>query len=48
MYTLRYKREAPVQPRPHEPTVKQFSTYVEALEHLEAQPNQDVLEVVER
>lgn len=48
MFTLRYTREAPLQPRPHEPTVPKFSTYVEALEHLEAQPDHLMLEVVER
>ena len=47
-YTLRYKADAPIQPRPHEPTVDKFETYGEASEHLEAQPNRDVLEVVER
>lgn len=48
MFTLRYTREAPLQPRPHEPTVKKFSTLVEAIEHLEAQPAHLMLEVVER
>lgn len=48
MFTLRYITNAPVQPRPHEPTVAQFSTYEEAVQHLEVQPNREVLEVVER
>lgn len=48
MFTLRYKSSAPVQPRPHAPTVAQFETYGEAVDHLDQQPNQDVLEVVER
>ncbi len=48
MFTLRYKHDAPVQPRPHAPTVAKFHTYVEALDHLVDQPNADVLGVVER
>ena len=47
-YTLRYTAEAPLQPRPHEPTVAKFENFVEALEHLEAQPDHLMLEVVER
>lgn len=47
-YTLRYKHDAPIQPRPHEPTVAKFDSYTEASEHLEAQPNRDLLEIVER
>lgn len=47
-YTLRYTAAAPIQPRPHEPTVAKFDTYGEAVAHLEQQPNRDVLEVVER
>lgn len=48
MFTLRYKYNAPVQPRPHAPTVAKFHTYAEAIDHLDEQPNSDVLEVVER
>ena len=48
MFTLRYKHDAPVQPRPHAPTVAKFRTYAEAIDHLADQPNADVLEVVER
>ena len=48
MFTLRYKHDAPLQPRPHEPTVAKFATYAEAIDHLDEQPNSDVLEVVER
>lgn len=48
MYTLRYTAEAPITPRPHEPTVKQFATYEEAAAHLEQQPEHLMLEVVER
>ncbi len=48
MFTLRYTAEAPLQPRPHAPTVAQFKTYDEAADHLSLQPNCDVLEVVER
>ena len=48
MYTLRYQANAPLQPRPHEPTVAKFSTFGEAVDHLDAQPNRDVLEVVTR
>lgn len=47
-YTLRYQANAPLQPRPHAPTVDKFTTRVEAVLHLEDQPNSDVLEVVER
>lgn len=47
-YTLRYTREAPLTPRPHEPTVAKFDTYGEALAHLEAQPDHLMLEVVKR
>ena len=47
-YTLRYTAEAPLQPRPHGPTVAKFATYGEALEHLESQPDDLMLEVVER
>jgi hypothetical protein len=47
-FTLRYKVDAPIQPRPHEPTVAKFDTYGEALEHLEKQPEHLMLEVVER
>lgn len=48
MYTLRYKHDAPLQPRPHAPTVAKFHTYQEAVDHLDEQPNSDVLEVVTR
>lgn len=48
MFTLRYIHNAPLQPRPHAPTVAKFFTYAEAVDHLDAQPNRDVLEVVER
>jgi len=48
MFTLRYKTDAPVQPRPHAPTVAKFNTREEAEAHLEKQPNRDRLEVVER
>ena len=48
MYTLRYQSSAPIQPRPHEPTVAKFHTLAEAVDHLEAQPNRELLEVVER
>jgi hypothetical protein len=48
MYTLRYRADAPIQPRPHEPTVAKFRTYGEAVDHLDAQPNRELLEVVER
>lgn len=48
MFTLRYRRTAPIMPRPHEPTVAKFLTYEEALAHLEEQDNSEVLEVVER
>lgn len=48
MYTLRYRSTAPIQPRPHEPTVAKFQTYGEAVDHLDAQPNKEDLEVVER
>ena len=48
MFTLRYTKEAPLQPRPHEPTVAKFATYAEAAAHLEAQPEHLMLEVVER
>lgn len=48
MFTLRYTYDAPVQPRPHAPTVAKFANYVEAIDHLADQPNADVLEVVER
>lgn len=48
MYTLRYTAGAPLQPRPHQPTVAKFATYGEALAHLEQQPDHLMLEVVER
>jgi len=48
MFTLRYTAEAPITPRPHEPTVKKFATYAEALAYLEEQPDHLLLEVVER
>jgi hypothetical protein len=48
MFTLRYRADAPLHPRPHAPTVARFETYAEAADHLEAQPNADLLEVVER
>lgn len=48
MYTLRYRADAPIQPRPHEPTVAKFHTFGEAVDHLDAQPNRELLEVVER
>ena len=48
MFTLRYRADAPLQPRPHAPTVARFATYEEAADHLEEQPNADVLEVVKR
>ena len=48
MFTLRYKYDAPLQPRPHAPTVAKFHTYEEASEHLSNQDNADVLEVVTR
>lgn len=48
MFTLRYMHNAPIQPRPHAPTVPKFETFGEAIDHLEDQPNRDVLEVVQR
>lgn len=48
MFTLRYTADAPLQPRPHGPTVAKFETRIEAVLHLEEQDNSDVLEVVER
>lgn len=48
MYTLRYKREAPYENRPHDPCVARFATEAEALAHLEDQPNANDLEVVLR
>ena len=48
MFTLRYCPDAPLQPRPHAPTVAKFATYAEAIDHLAKQPNNYVLEVVER
>lgn len=48
MFTLRYTAAAPIQPRPHAPTVAQFATYAEAASHLDQQPNGHLLEVVER
>jgi hypothetical protein len=48
MFTLRYRSDAPLQPRPHTPCVAMFATREEAEAHLEAQSNSDVLEVVER
>jgi hypothetical protein len=47
-YTLRYTKDAPIQPRPHAPTVPMFGTLCEAIDHLDEQPNKDVLEVVKR
>lgn len=48
MFTLRYKATAPLQPRPHAPTVAKFNTYTEAVDHLAEQENSLDLEVVER
>ena len=48
MFTLRYRADAPFQPRPHAPCVAMFATYGEAVAHLEEQPNNELLEVVER
>lgn len=48
MFTLRYTADAPLQPRPHGPTVPTFATYAEAAAHLEDQPEHLMLEVVER
>lgn len=48
MFTLRYIKGSPAQPRPHGPTVPTFTTRTEAVLHLEDQPNREVLEVVER
>lgn len=48
MFTLRYTAAAPLQPRPHGPTVAKFHTYGEAADHLDNQPDALMLEVVER
>lgn len=48
MFTLRYRHDAPLQPRPHAPTVANFATYSDAVDHLDAQPDELLLEVVER
>lgn len=48
MFTLRYKADAPLQPRPHAPTVEKFHDYEDAVAHLAVQPNSELLEVVER
>jgi hypothetical protein len=48
MFTLRYRADAPLQPRPHGPTVAKFFSHAEAAAHLVAQPNAEFLEVVER
>lgn len=48
MFTLRYRADAPLQPRPHAPTLAKFNTYAEAAAHLEDQPDHLMLEVVER
>lgn len=47
-YTLRYLKGAPIQPRPHAPCVPFFSSYSDADDYLEKQPNKAVLEVVQR
>lgn len=50
MFTLRYTADAPLQPRPHAPTVAKFTTRTEALLHLADQDDDllPLLEVVER
>lgn len=48
MFTLRYRADAPLQPRPHAPTLGKFDTHAEAVDHLETQSNGEMLEVVER
>lgn len=48
LYTLRYIKGAPIQPRPHAPTVAKFAKFGDAIDHLDEQPNRDVLEVVKR
>jgi hypothetical protein len=48
MFALRYKVDAPIQPRPHRPCVPKFETRDEAVAHLEEQDNSYDLEVVER
>jgi hypothetical protein len=48
VFTLRYRADAPIQPRPHAPTIAKFTTHAEAAAHLDDQPNAEFLEVVER
>ncbi len=48
MFTLRYTADAPLQPRPHGPTVAKFNTFAETVDHLNGQPDHLKLEVVKR
>lgn len=47
-YTLRYRDGVPYDTRPHDPCMARFTTYGEAVDHLEEQSNADDLEVVRR